>query len=163
MVVDQLLKRIRNEQLWFTGSLCHYEGRTSKEIQEAVEFLKADWGSTDLFSLVHLWQGIDHDLGLATFYPERHPNIGSKYLGNTIPTWELGEISLVVGVWLLDTAQVAAEKNTITDQLAASLLLCDAVAAKYEWIGTRGLTRCRNPESKFVRMEAAVDALQLRQ
>lgn len=162
-VIADLRRRIEDEKKWFAGVLLHYEGRSAMQVQTAAARLVEVWGVTVTDDFVHTWTEISYeiDAALVKGKGERgyEQEVCTSMLGPAEPPWELGELAALAGHCLVLAAEAAVEAR---DAAVSALLIADAYRAKADWIGYRGITKCRHPESKFIELEANVEAARVR-
>ncbi|WP_416047930.1 hypothetical protein [Cupriavidus basilensis] len=73
------------------------------------------------------------------------------------PRLEVAEYALLIGLHLARSGVVCLQSNSHTQHLLAAHLLANAIEARGYWMATRGVTRCRNPISTFVRAEEILE------
>lgn len=147
-----VLERLAQAADWFCGQLTISEGRAERDIELALQVIAESAAEDGLTG-----EGLIDAREL--FFDDLHAFCDDPAaLQDAIPVafeppLETGEYALLFGLYLARAGIGCVVDSQPKQHLLAALLLADVMEAQSYWIGTRGLTRCRNPEPRLLKAE----------
>lgn len=147
-----VLERLAQAADWFFGHLTISEGRAERDIELALQVI-AESAAEDALT----GEGLIDAREL--FFDDLHAFCDDPAaLQDAIPVafeppLETGEYALLFGLYLARAGIGCVVDSLPKQHLLAALLLADVMEAQSYWFGTRGLTRCRNPEPRLLKAE----------
>ena len=159
MTKDHLRQNLLNSAIdlrdWFAATLEIREERSSLDIEKITsEILDTayDEGIAD-DELFFIWN-IFEDCIIPW---SKSPNLIKSDTGLELtPELTAAEYSLGVGLVLSLKAAECLKTNSHKQHLLSSILLFSVSEARNYWLSTRGITQCRNPVDKFVKIETTI-------
>ena len=156
---DELRAKLYNKATelrgWFAYVLEELEKRTPSEIEEISRSVLNNAyrdGFTD-DELFLLWDLTEDD---AIFWL-KDPDLMKSDTGIDLkPALTVPEYALAVGLVLAHKASKYFTSDSHQQHLLSSLLLVSATEARDYWVAVRGVTKCRNPIEKFVKVETSI-------
>ncbi|WP_155639773.1 hypothetical protein [Burkholderia cepacia] len=151
-----VLERLVQATEWLIAHLQGSEGRSDHEIELGLQAIAERAEKDGLIGegLLLAREMFFDDLHFFTDHPA---NLKTEILVPFDPPLEIGEYALLWGLYLARAGIACVVDNAPKQHLLGALVFADVIEAQCYWFGTRGLTRCRNPEPRLLNAEQILE------
>ena len=151
-----VLERLAQAAEWFITHLEVSEGRSDHEIEQGIQAI-AERAEEDGLMGEGLLLAREMFLDDLHFFTDHPANLKTEIPVPFNPPLEIGEYALLWGLYLARTGISCVVDSAPKQHLLGALVFADVVEAQSYWFGTRGLTRCRNPEPRLLKAEQTLE------